>query len=107
MPTIQIDEKLYRDISEYCRANDRKIGVFCTDMLRKQFLIEKYGDTPFGNTDNDIRIEESFSSKEEVVSVPNAATEKEEASKKTEANGTATVEPKNNETKIKPRRRVL
>lgn len=45
---IQIDDNdLYRKISDYCKINGLKISKFVTEMLRKQFMIEQYGDTPF------------------------------------------------------------
>ena len=45
---IQIDDNdLYRKISDYCKINDLKISKFVAEMLRKQFMIEQYGDTPF------------------------------------------------------------
>lgn len=48
--SIQItDSKLYESIVEYCKENGLKVSFLCTDMLRKQFLIEKFGDIPFGN----------------------------------------------------------
>ena len=48
--SIQIDDdKLFEDIVSYCKLNKISIKMFCTDMLRKQFLIEKFGDIPFGN----------------------------------------------------------
>ena len=47
---IQIDDiDLYRKISDYCKINDLKISKFITEMLRKQFMIEQYGDIPFGD----------------------------------------------------------
>ena len=47
--SIQIDDdKLFEDIVSYCKLNKISIKMFCTDMLRKQFLIEKFGDIPFG-----------------------------------------------------------
>jgi hypothetical protein len=48
--SIQItDSKLYDNIVEYCKINGLKVSFLCTDMLRKQFLVEKYGDVPFGS----------------------------------------------------------
>ena len=48
--SIQIDDsKLYESIVEYCKENGLKVSSLCTDMLRKQFLIEKFGDIPFGD----------------------------------------------------------
>ena len=47
--SVQIDDdKLFEDIVSYCKLNKISIKMFCTDMLRKQFLIEKFGDIPFG-----------------------------------------------------------
>jgi hypothetical protein len=47
---IQIDDSiLYKQIIDYCKINNLKIGAFVTDMLKKQFAIEQYGDIPFGN----------------------------------------------------------
>lgn len=47
---IQItDEKLYNDIVEFCKLNNEKISSFCQKLIEKQFLIEKYGYTPFNN----------------------------------------------------------
>ena len=52
---IQIDDDiLYKQIIEYCKINNLKIGAFVTDMLKKQFAIEQYGDIPFGNF-NDLK----------------------------------------------------
>ena len=41
------DDNLFYNITEYCRLNELKIGQFVTDMLKKQFAIEQYGDVPF------------------------------------------------------------
>ena len=47
--SIQIDDdKLFEEIVAYCKLNNLQIKMFCTDMLRKQFLLEKFGDIPFG-----------------------------------------------------------
>ena len=44
---MQIDEKLYAEIKQYCELNDLKIKAFISDILRKAFNREKYGDGPF------------------------------------------------------------
>ena len=45
---IQInDSELYNQIVEYCKINGLKVSNLITEMVRKQFMIEKYGDTPF------------------------------------------------------------
>ena len=45
--SIQIDESLYNEISAFCKANNEKINVFCSRVLKNQLLMEKFGDTPF------------------------------------------------------------
>jgi hypothetical protein len=53
--SIQIDDnELYRNISEYCKLNNLKINKFVTELLKKQFAIEMYGDIPFGIMSNNI-----------------------------------------------------
>lgn len=48
MKSVQInDNKLYDQIVEYCKINGLKVSNLITEMVRKQFMIEKYGDTPF------------------------------------------------------------
>lgn len=48
MKSVQInDSKLYDQIVEYCKINGLKVSNLITEMVRKQFMIEKYGDTPF------------------------------------------------------------
>lgn len=47
--TVQIENELYNDIKEYCKLNKLKIGSFINEILKKSFLVEKYGDTPFTN----------------------------------------------------------
>ena len=46
MPTINIEDKLYQDIKEYCKLNKLTISVFVNDLLKKNFLVEKYNDAP-------------------------------------------------------------
>lgn len=62
------DENLYNDIVEYCKLNNEKINTFCQRILKEQLLIEKYGDTPFGNIVEKINvIPEVTTSEPEVV----------------------------------------
>ena len=49
MNTVQIEDELYNDIKEYCKLNKLKIGSYINKILKKSFLVEKYGDTPFTN----------------------------------------------------------
>lgn len=47
---IKIDEKLYFSISEYCKINNLKIEDYVNSLLKKKFMVDKYGDRPAGNT---------------------------------------------------------
>lgn len=44
---MQLDDKLYKEIKEYCELNKLKTRDFIHDILKKAFLKEKYGETPF------------------------------------------------------------
>ena len=44
---MQIDEKLYAEIKQYCELNGLKIKTFISEILRKAFNREKFGDGPF------------------------------------------------------------
>ena len=46
---VEIDEKLYNDIKVYCSLNALKIKAFVNELLKKAFIIEKYGETPFSS----------------------------------------------------------
>lgn len=69
MKTVQIEDKLYSNIKEYCKLNNLPIGSFINSILKKSFLIEKYGDTPFTNFDKKIvgNIEEIPESEQDVT----------------------------------------
>ena len=46
MPNVNIDDKLYQEIKEYCKLNKLTISTFINDLLKKSFIIEKYDDAP-------------------------------------------------------------
>lgn len=46
MPNVNIEDKLYQDIKEYCKLNKLTISVFVNDLLKKNFMVEKYNDAP-------------------------------------------------------------
>lgn len=54
--SIQINNELYSDILEFCKANNEKISVFCERILKDGLLREKYGDTPFGMVTHEINM---------------------------------------------------
>ena len=46
MPNVNVEDRLYQDIKEYCRLNKLTISVFINDLLKKSFMVEKYDDAP-------------------------------------------------------------
>lgn len=44
---IEIDKKLHKDIKEYCQLNGLIMKDFVNKLLKKSFIVEKYGDKPF------------------------------------------------------------
>lgn len=44
---VEIENKLYSEIKEYCKLNGLVIKDFINKLLKKAFTIEKYGDKPF------------------------------------------------------------
>jgi len=46
---IEINDKTYEDLREFCRLNDLKIGQFADKLIREGLMIEMYGDVPFTN----------------------------------------------------------
>lgn len=43
---IEIKDKLYKDIVGYCQTNDLDIDTFINNLLKKGFMLEKYGERP-------------------------------------------------------------
>ena len=78
---IDIDEKLHKEIKEYCKANNLKIGQFVTELLRKAFIVEKYGDRPpmFANKKpvKTIKVEETTTTTEKEVTTTTTPTPEE------------------------------
>jgi len=75
--TVQINEKLYNNILEYCKLNNLKIKDYINEILGKCFLAEKYGDTPFAKIEVKINKEEEI---EKEITLPEVNEEKEEES---------------------------
>ena len=51
---VEIDKRLYQEIKDYCKLNNLVIKDFVNKLLKKAFIIEKYGDRPF--SENNITI---------------------------------------------------
>ena len=46
---IEISDKTYEDLKEFCGLNDLKIGQYADKLIRDGLMIEMYGDVPFTN----------------------------------------------------------
>ena len=44
---VEIENKLYSEIKEYCKLNGLVIKDFINKILKKAFTVEKYGEKPF------------------------------------------------------------
>ena len=44
---IEIKDKLYKDIESYCALNELNLNDYVNDLLKKSFMIDKYGERPF------------------------------------------------------------
>ncbi len=43
---VTIKDRLFKDIQSYCSINDLDIETYINDILKKSFMIEKYGEKP-------------------------------------------------------------
>jgi hypothetical protein len=62
---ITIDDKLYRNISDYCEVNQLDFCVYINKLLKDSFMIDKYGDSPFAKA---VPYEEQLPSNEQKIS---------------------------------------
>ena len=46
---VEISDKTYEDLKEFCSLNNLKIGQFTDKLIRDGLMIEMYGDVPFTN----------------------------------------------------------
>jgi DNA topoisomerase VI subunit B len=46
---VEISDKTYEDLKEFCNLNDLKIGQLADKLIREGLIIEMYGDVPFTN----------------------------------------------------------
>ena len=46
---IEISDKTYEDLKEFCRLNSLKIGQYADKLIHDGLMIEMYGDVPFTN----------------------------------------------------------
>ena len=76
---MRIDNNLKRDIENYCILNGLNVDIFINKILKKAFLVEKYGDKPsIFNTSEKKVISYSFHCKFEKEVLRDVFTETEE-----------------------------
>lgn len=46
---VEISDKTYEDLKEFCSLNGLKIGQLADKLIREGLMIEMYGDVPFTN----------------------------------------------------------
>ena len=55
---IEISDKTYEDLKEFCSLNNLKIGQYADKLIHDGLMIEMYGDVPF--TNYRVKIKETF-----------------------------------------------
>lgn len=74
MRSVSIDDKLYADIKEYCDVNELRVREYVEGLLKKAFLTDKYGATPFAKEfhepKEEKKVQEEFADVIEGVSGP-------------------------------------
>ena len=63
---VNIDNELYNEIKDYCRINNLKIGAYINQLLKKAFMIDKYGETPFKKENKNEKKEKTEDKKENI-----------------------------------------
>lgn len=48
MPNVKIKDKLYKELSDYCKLNSISIVDYVNDTIKNALTKDKYGDIPFG-----------------------------------------------------------
>lgn len=51
---MEVDKKLYEDIKEYCKLNGIKPSEYVNKTLKRAFLEDKYGKSPFNRAEHPI-----------------------------------------------------
>lgn len=46
---VEISDKTFEDLRDFCKLNDLKIGQYADKLIRDGLMIEMYGDVPFMN----------------------------------------------------------
>lgn len=98
---IGVDKKFWEEFKEYAKENGLKPTEFANKLLKKAFIYEKYGDTPFASmkTDMDKTVERVIDELEKNEEVEETVTEEPKIVEKTVKD-----EPQENKPKKSTRR---
>ena len=104
MPTVKIKDKLYNEISEFCKINSIPIVEYVNEKLKAAIINDKYGDIPFGvipfikegpvAVDYKIPPDENIESVETVTPIPEQDTQYENKEEKIVTNNSKTTTSK-------------
>ena len=81
---MEIDKKLHEEIKEYCKLNGLKTAEYVNSLLKKAFMLDKYGVSPFSKERTPIIGNDAFEEavNDEVRRILNDPKEFEEVAKK-------------------------
>lgn len=81
---MEVDKKLYEEIKEYCKLNGIKPSEYVNSLLKKAFMEDKYGVSPFSKERTPIIGNDAFEKavNDEVKRILNDPKEFEEVAKK-------------------------
>lgn len=51
---MEIDKKLHEEIKEYCKLNGLKTAEYVNSLLKKAFMMDKYGVSPFKRAEDSV-----------------------------------------------------
>jgi hypothetical protein len=101
MPTVKIKDKLYNEISEFCKINSIPIVEYVNEKLKAAIINDKYGDIPFGVIpfikegpvvmDYKIPPDENIESLETVTPIPGQSIQDEKQEEKIATNNSKTT----------------
>jgi len=96
---VCIDKDLWNSIKEYGKENELNPTKFANELLKKAFMYEKYGDTPFTSMKTEmnnvvVEVMERLKETEEIPEIEEVSVEQENNYEPLETNNDLPVETK-------------
>ena len=96
---VCIDKDLWNSIKEYGKENELNPTKFANELLKKAFMYEKYGDTPFTSMKTEmnnvvVEVMERLKEEEEMTEIEEVSVEQENNYEPLETNNDLPVETK-------------